>query len=167
MKINEMADLGDMQVAATPPLVLRALTDPTQPRELDDRGYVSFTIGRIEFYCGRVRIDSKDEQDLAFYFMLYGNWTGGEPEAHVENGSLIRIDFEVHHPGPARGQEFEMLGYLSGMISRRFNDLTAPEGKIERLVPASDPGSLGVVIPTDYKGKFLRLWRFIQRPNYK
>lgn len=166
MKINEMADLGDMQVGTTPPLVLRVLTDPMKPRDLDDQGNVSFTIGGLEFYCGGVRIDSKEEQALAYYFMLYGNWTGGEPRPHVREGSLIHIDFEVKHQAPTQGQGFEMLGSLSAMISRRFNDLTAPEGAIERLVPSSDPGSLGVVIPNDYKGTHLRLWRFVQRPNY-
>jgi len=167
MKINEMADLGDMQVGTTPPLVLRILTDPTKPRGVDDQGHVNFTIGKLEFYCGGLRIDSKEEQRMAHYFMLHGSWTGSEPRAHIIEGSLVHIDFEVNHPAPTSGQEFEILGYLSTMISRRFNDLTAPKGTIERLVPASSPGSLGIVIPRDYKGKHLPLWCFVQEPNYE
>jgi hypothetical protein len=82
MKINEMADLGDMQVGTTPPLVLRVLTDPTKPRDLDAEGKVNFTIAKVELYCGGIHIEPREEQNLAYYFMLYGNWTGSEPSEH-------------------------------------------------------------------------------------
>jgi len=167
MKINEMADLGDLQVATTPPLTWRVLTDPTQPRKVDSSGEVVFAIGDFEFYCGNRRIEDEQERNLAFYFMLYGDWEEeGEPEAYIENGNLIHFDFVVSHPAPTGGQQFEILGSLSGMISRRFKDLTAPEATIERLVPSAEPGSLGIVIPKDYKGERLPLWRFTLKPNY-
>ena len=167
MKRNEMADLGDMQVATTPPLVLRVLTDSAKPRSVDSHGEVRFTIGGIELYCGGMRIESREERNLAYYFMLHSNWSGGEPRPCIEANHLIHLDFEVAHPEPVAGQEFQMLGFLSSMISRRFNDLTAPSGQIERLAPSSDPGSLGIVIPHDYRGSRLRLWRFILQPNYE
>ncbi len=167
IKRNEMADLGDMQVATTPPLMLRVLTDPTKPRSVDVRGEVQFTIGDIVLYCAGTRIESREERNLAYYFMHYSNWTGGEPTACIEGNALIHLDFEVAHPMPVAGQEFEMLGPLSSMISRRFNDLTAPSGSIERIAPSTDPGALGVVIPPDYRGQQLHLWRFVLRPNYE
>src|SRR5712691_917989 len=141
MKRNEMADLGDMQVGTRPPLIFRILTDPTKPRSVDAKGEVHFTIGGVELYCSGVRIESREERNLAYYFMLYSNWTGGEPRAFIENNILIHLDFEVAHPAPVVGQEFEMLGFLSSMISRWFNDLTAPSGSIERITPSTDPGS--------------------------
>lgn len=167
LKMNEMAELGDLQVATTPPLVLRVITDPAKPRRFDETGHVKFTIGGIEFYCHGRRIEKEEERNLAFYFMLYGNWESQEPDAHVDNGELNSIDFPVAHPAPSPPQGFEIIGSISGMISRRFNDLTAPEGSIERIVPSREPGSLGVVIPRDYKGEQLPLWRFIQQPNYE
>jgi hypothetical protein len=154
-------------VATTPPLTCRILTDPTKPHRVDASGKVEVTIGKVEFYCGNRRIEDKQEQDLAFYFMLYGNWVEeGEPEAYIENGNLIHFDFVVRHSEPTVGQQFEIMGSLSGMISRRFKDSTAPEATIQRLVPSAEPGSLGILIPEDYKGKRLPLWRFILKPNY-
>ena len=45
-------------------------------------------------------------------------------------------------------------------------DLTAKDGTVSSLSPSEEPGALEVVIPLDYKGKVLRLWRFRVRPNY-
>jgi hypothetical protein len=105
MKINEMADLGDLQVATTPPLTCRVLTDPSKPRKMDSSGNVEFTIGGLEFHCGNIRIEDEQERNLASYFMLYGNWVEErEPEARIENGNLIHFDFVVSHPTPTSGQ---------------------------------------------------------------
>jgi hypothetical protein len=73
---------------------------------------------------------------------------------------------ELNVSESTENQAFEMLGFLSTMISRRFTELTAPSHNIERLIPDGDPDSLGVLIPFDYKGKQMPLWRFVIKPNY-
>jgi hypothetical protein len=58
-------------------------------------------------------------------------------------------------------QIFETIGNMSGMVSRRFNTMTANKGEVERLSPQTDISDLGIQIPTDYQGEVLHLWRFI------
>jgi hypothetical protein len=163
-KQNQMATLGDLTIATTPPLAFRLLTDPDKPRRVDDDGKVEFTIGEVELSCAGQLITKKEEQNIAFYLMLYGDWPTAEPQAHIEDGQLIAIEYSAEPIEETPEQGFEMVGSMSGMISRRYNELTAPTGRIERLAPQIEPGSLGIAIPADYKGSQLPLWRFIQQP---
>jgi hypothetical protein len=61
--------------------------------------------------------------------------------------------------------EFELIGFLSQKLSRQFNDMTAPEGPVKLLTPKREPDTLGIVIPPDFRGKVLRLWRFVLLPS--
>jgi len=166
LKTNEMADLGDLNVATTPPLTCRIITDPSKPRKVGPSGETPFTIGSVEFFCAGRQIEQNEERNLAFYFMLFGNWVEPEPQVHIEEEQLIYIDFTTNHPAPVPGREFQFIGTLSSMISRRFTALTAPEGQIQSVLASAEPGALGVVIPEEYKGTDLPLWRFVQQPNY-
>jgi len=165
LKYNEMATLGDYRIATLPPLKFRVITDPAHPRAVSENGEVIFTIGGIELYCEENRITVPREQSIALFLMLYGEWPSEGGEARIENGELISFDFvsqpEETHPE----QGFEMVGSMSGMISRRFNTMTAREGEIERLSPQTDISNLGIQIPDDYQGEVLHLWRFIQQPS--
>jgi hypothetical protein len=164
-KKNQMATLGDITLGTTPPLVFRLLTDPGKPRRINANGEVAFTIGRVELACAGERITEKKEQNIAFYLMLYGDWPTNEPKALIEDGELLGIEYVAEPIEKTLGQGFEMVGTMSGMISRQYNELTAPSGQIERLAPKAEPGMLGISIPADYKGNHLPLWRFIQQPT--
>jgi hypothetical protein len=166
-KQNQMGELGDVTIGTTPPLALRFLTDPGKPRRLAENGEVKFTIGGVELFCGGENIAERHEESIAFYLMLYGDWLMGEPEVTIENDELIAIDFVAKPIEETPGQGFEMVGSMSGMISRRYTELTAPSWQIEKLALKTDPGALGIDIPSDYKGKHLPLWRFIQKPTRK
>jgi hypothetical protein len=165
IKFNEMATLGDYRIATLPPLKFRVITDPAHPRTVNKNGEAFFRIGGIELYCGDNHITVPREQSIALFLMLYGEWPSEEGEAHIENGELIHLDFvsqpEETHPE----QVFEMIGSVSGMISRRFDSMTAREGEIERLSPRTDITDLGIQIPDDYQGEVLHLWRFILQPS--
>lgn len=165
-KVNEMGAIGDMHVGTTPPLSLRFVTDANEPRKIDDSGIVEFTIGSVELSCGGNVIQDKEEERLLFYLMRYGNWPFSEPRAVIENNELLAIEFLAAPVEEDLGQEFSLIGPISTMIARRYNELTAPEGQINTLTPQVEPDSLGMAIPKDYKGKQLRLWRFFQEPNY-
>jgi hypothetical protein len=97
--------------------------------------------------------------------MLYGEWPTGEPRAKIEHNILLAIEYIAAPEEPEPSQPFQIIGTMSGMISRRYNDLTAPQGAIDKLTPSTEPGSLGIAIPPDYKGKHLPLWRFTQQPS--
>jgi Holliday junction resolvase len=162
---NGMSRLGDYHIGTRWPLTLRLLTDPQKARAVDDNGRVGFTIGNVELRCADEILTNRREKDLAFYFMLYGEWPASEPVALLEDGQLIAVDYSVAPIEPDEAQGFSMIGSLSGMISQRFNELTAPEGEIEKLVPLAEPGALGVSIPVDYESDQLPLWRFSQTPK--
>lgn len=159
-KHNEMALLGDTMIATTLPLAMRVITDPTKPRRVDESGRMEFTIGGLELYCGGVRIEDKFEQNLAFYFILHSNWVVSDPEVKVEGGDLICFDFVARPEEPVPDQQFQILGFLSEMISRSYDYLTTSETGIDTLSPEVDPDTLGILIPQGYKGKQLPLWRF-------
>lgn len=165
MKMNEMATIGDCMIGTTPPLVFKVHTDPSKPRVVGSDGRVKFTIGSVELYCAGNRIEDRTEKNLAFYLMLYGDWPSKKPTAQIEEGTLIAIDFVAEPIQDTPGQGFEMIGWLSKMIARRYNYLTSSEQGIDRLSPNADPGSLGVAIPRDYKSKQLPLWIFELTPS--
>jgi hypothetical protein len=165
IRVDRMAMLGDVMIATTPPLAFRVIADPTKPRLLDASGQVAFTIGSVELYCNGQRIEDKFEQQLAFYFMLNSDWVTDEPRAEVVNNELVYFEYVAKPQELAPDQGFQCLGFLSDMISRHYNELTASEGKVIRLSPATDPGTLGVLIPAGYKGKQLPLWRFTVSPK--
>ncbi len=97
---------------------------------------------------------------------MYGDWDSEDPEVEIEDGALARIYFEATK-NRVEGQSFTVLGFLSHMISLQFNELTAEEGEIVRLSPSTDPSELGILIPTDFEGEDVRLWRFAMSPNYE
>ncbi len=164
-KQNQMAEFGDLFIGIRVPLVLRIITDPNKPRTITRSGNVTYTIGAIQLLNADTDIVDEQEKKIAYYLFLFGDWPISRPRAKIENNELIAIDFEVKPEEQNQGQGFEIIGSLSGMISRFFNVLTAPSGQIEKIFPMAEPGSLGITIPTDYKGKQLSLWRFTVQPN--
>lgn len=159
-KSNEMSTVGDYMLATIPPLKFIVLTDPNKKRTIGKDRKVGFTVSKIELYAKDILIKDKKESQIAFFLILNSDWTSDEPNANIKDGELISIDFLVKPEEAVPNQYFQMLGYLSTMISRQFNSITAPKGEIEKISPSNKHGSLGIKIPQNYKGKYLPLWRF-------
>lgn len=166
-KINEMAILGDITVGTTPPLELKFIADTSKPRAVDEKGIANFTIGAYEFYCNKNKITEKLEQNLAFYFMLYSDWVSSKPSAEIRGGNILSVTYTSSPESETPNQGFELMGSLSSMVSRQFNESTTSDRGVERFAPSIEPDSFGVIIPSEYKGKSLPLWRFIMKPNYE
>ncbi len=165
MMRNRMNILGDAMIGTTPSLSLKLFTDPARPRAIGPDGHASFTIGRAELLCGDDVIDDDAEKDIAWFLINYGDWPGSQLPAEIEADQLISTGFRVAPEELANpGQQFEMVGVLSQMISRQYNESTSPEGSIRTLSPGRGPERFGVVIPQGYRGKKLPLWRFIVQP---
>lgn len=130
-KANEMATLGDMTVGTRFPLEMRMVADKTKPRSLS-RGQARFTVGSVEFYSQDHRITVAQEQQSAFYFMLYGNWPVDGPNVLLSEGEVAGAEF-VAVPKQDPHQGFEIIGTLSGMYSQSFLQATTDDGKVERL----------------------------------
>lgn len=167
LEMNQMNLLGDIMIGTTPPLTFRICADLSKPRTVGQDGVVQFTAGGFELYCGGNLIEDDDEKELAFYLMLYGDWQSSQPQANITNNCLESIDYVANPIEPVENQNFDILGALSGMISRKYKQMTNKQGEIARLAPSVEPGSLGILIDKSYKGKSLPLWRMEIRPNYR
>lgn len=167
MKRNEMNLLGDHMVATVPPLSLRLYADPKKPRSIEENGEVHFTIGRVTLYANGKEITDEFEKKLAWFFMLHGKWKEVDQPAEIKNGLLEYTEFSLSPEQYDKNKGFAMLGYLSELITSNYNFLTSPQGEILHLTPKQQPDKLSILIPHDYKGKVLRLWRFHVKPNFE
>ena len=165
MKWNEMATLGDAMIGTKSPLTFRLTADPTKKRELRANGEVDFVTKSTELRCNGTLIENKNEKRVAFYLMLYGQWPAEGPTLTATRGKPQGVEWRFEPVEPKPDSEFEMVGTLSGMIARQFDQLTVSEGAVERLTPSIEPGSLGLLIEENYSGEQLPLWRFTIQPN--
>ena len=163
---NEMSTLGDYMVGTKTPLAIKLFADRNKPRFVSDDGKVHFITGKIELYCGDTRIDDSFEKKLAFYLMLFGNWPSEGPIYESEaNNKPVAIEYRSQPNKTMPKQGFEIVGDLSSMFSTYYNMITAPDGDVEKISPKQAPSSMGIIIPRDYKGKYLPLWRFVTKPK--
>lgn len=166
MKRSQMEILGDSMVGTVPSIILKVIPDPRQPRNVGSNGKTEFVIGETRLTRGDREVKGKFERKLAWFLLLYGDWDPRDPEVEIEDGNLAWIRFEATKDF-AKGQQFAMLGFLSHMVSLQFNELTAEEGEVVRLSLSTDPDNLGILIPADFRGDDVRLWRLVMSPNYE
>ncbi len=162
MKTNEMGILGDMLVGTEFPLRFRIIADPGAERRLGKNGQVAFTIGGIEMYCRDRLLTKKREQSIAMWFMLYGPWEE-KATAEISGGELVGVDF-IRTPPVDSGQGFELVGALSSLFSTMYLGSTSDEDRVTRLGIQVTSGSLGSMIPGNYKSEALPLWRLHVMP---
>jgi hypothetical protein len=154
MKRSEMKLLGDCMLGTVPPLTLRLFWDPRKPRHVGLDGKAEFTIGSVELWAGGEVIDDPLERRIAWFLLQYGKWPVADSPVEIAEGELISIGFEARPEERANpDQSFEMVGTMSQMVSRQYNEITAGSGRVDLLVPNNDPGQLGVLIPNDFKEK--------------
>ncbi|MGI6364442.1 MAG: hypothetical protein ACOX2G_01605 [Bacillota bacterium] len=165
VKRDEMSLLGDVIIATVPPLELRILFDQKNQKTIEASSKIMATCSGIELWCGGRRVTDPYENKLAWFLLLFGHWPANKPEYKFSNGKLISINFMVSQKKSA-GHNFAVIGRLSEMISRQYNELTAPDGQIKKISPSQDPDDLGIMIPADYMGEIVHLWRFELKPNY-
>lgn len=165
MKVNEMSSVGDHIPGTEWPIGLTFYTDPAKPRLIDENEEVEFTIGRVEFTVSGREVKNSTEQQILVRLMLHGGWQEETP-AEIVDGNLLSFSFlfSPEEPPPA-SQVFALHGPLSSIYSAMFNHATMDEdGEITELRLDIDPGALAALIPDDYEGEVLRIWRFHQQP---
>jgi hypothetical protein len=97
--------------------------------------------------------------------MNFGEWPGALGSDICEE-QLISIGLEAAPENRVNPSErFEIIGHMSQMLSRQYNELTVGSEGVDLLIPKSNPEDLGVLIPSDYKGERLPLWRFYCHPS--
>jgi hypothetical protein len=173
MMFNEMATLGDMMIGCKFPLTLEMETRKDKPRTVEENGKVIFHIAAINILCAHQPVATELERNIAWYLINHGDWEEQPAEAIVNNGQLDGVRFSwlptAYGDAPEEDdqQGFAVIGTLSGMFSRYYRAVTVEDGIIKRLRIDVSPGQLGQMIPDDYKGTTLPLWRFRQEPKSK
>lgn len=160
--MNEMGRLGDITIGTRSPLRLRVVADPSHTRTIDANGHATFTVGAWEVWSEDRKIELPLEQRIATYLILHGGWDIVHTNVETDGDLLVAVD---HHMGLDEEyslQEengFERVDALSSMISRRNRSSTG-EAEISAVKAKFLPGAAGALIPKDYKGIALPLWRF-------
>ena len=117
-------------------------------------------------YCGGKEITKQDEIELAWMFMHYGGWSDCKQTAKIENHLLDFVELAVAPEIPTEGQEFEIVGAMSQIVSKQYLDATSAGEQIKSLSPQNEAHKFGAIIPPDYAGEALHLWRLSQQPNF-
>jgi hypothetical protein len=165
MKANHMVTLGDYSVGTRFPLSLVMHADKGQPRMIKPDGSVSFTISKVEVFCAGQLVGDRVERRIATCLMFFGKWNY-ETEPTVVGNELEAVEHRWV-PEVDNDQGFEVVGSLSEMFSTFYKVATQDDGQMGKLRLDVAPGSWGSLIPPDYKGKTLPLWRFRQHPPPK
>lgn len=166
-RANNMICLGDVWVGTKPPLTLVVEADPDQPQS-DDGSIVKFTISDVYWECSGQRIADAVEASIAAYLAFYGDWDITGQRTKRDGDKLLAIKTDI---GPEEGfastQGFDFVGHLSGMFSKYYRGAISDDsGALKRLSVSTEPGRLGRLIPSGYKGKALPLWRMRQMPSF-
>ncbi|MHB8276822.1 MAG: hypothetical protein ACYDIA_04095 [Candidatus Humimicrobiaceae bacterium] len=169
LKRNQMSTLGDVMIGTIPPLSIHIYPDKQNPHNILENDKAEFTISKVEMLCKNKPITVESEQRIEFALMRFGNWAESTMIITAPNSEkeIEYIEFSYFPQEYDNEQVFCMIDPLSTIISRQYGQLTAPDGKVERLTPDIAPGMLGFVIPENYKGMVLPLWRFHIVPNYE
>ena len=111
-------------------------------------------------YCAGNEIHEEEEKNIALYLIQFGTWIEKESEAIVDDGKLLGMKL-VYSPESQEEPNFAIVGNLSTMISNGFREHTVQNGDVVALKLGLNPSVFKVLIPHDYKGQQLPLWRFV------
>lgn len=159
MAKSEMLMLGDMLIGTIPDLELCLLANPEEACRIDEEGNAEFVTRAIKIFCAGKEVTHELERRIAFYLMRFGDWVERESEPIISDGRLMGIRFS-YSPENQEEPNFALVGRLSSMVSKGFRELTVKDGDVVALTLGIDPSEFSVLIPEDYKGESLPLWRF-------
>lgn len=180
MKGNEMALLGDAQLAGKWPLTISILFNPdqeqttTEPEAQEGERLVEVTGFQLS-NAGQTITDPV-EMKLAWFLAQYAGWMPEEVTHTDGDGRIVRLDYHLAPDGDEESlaayaqQGFAFFGALSSAYTRRFLMATTTEnGDITALRQEPSPALMTQLVPDDYwapgRKRVLNLWRFRQQPS--
>lgn len=160
---NEMSILGDYWLATNPPLELKL---QIKENELSPK-CLNGVIDKVELYSNGNLITDKYEQNLAFNFILFGNW---QAKQYIEFNEQTDERVIVTESNPIKGNEeeqpFYMIGTLSSLISNKYKYIVNYYQSSNSNFPKITPEKLSLDIDeNNYIGKILHIWRFKVNKN--
>jgi hypothetical protein len=168
--VNESVIIGDYAVGVVPPLTFELIADLGKPRVINEQGKAQMTIGGVNVSSGAGQVSDPFERRILMFLLEYGSWEQREDVVR-EGDQLISIANVAEPPidtdadTDEADQGFHIVGWLSGMYSRLFETFTRGDDEITALDIKSNPGLFSSLIPHDYKGKELPIWRLHMRPS--
>lgn len=164
VQYSEMATLGDVTIATTPDLELHLFTNRDEASLVDDAGLAKFVLRDIKVYCAGHEVINEKEKKIAFFLIHYGKWPERHSEAIINDNKLLGMKF-VYSPEEQEEPNFAFIGSLSMMITNAYRAHTVIDGDVVALKVGFDPSAFQILIPHDYKGEQLPLWRFVMSPK--
>lgn len=164
MKRSHLALLGDFHIGVEAPLEMTFLPDSDKPNHFDGKGSVEFTVGSVTFSAGGKLLHDERSKRLALFLMSYGGWHA-EYESFIEDDQLAWSKWTANPPEANTSQDFEVVGSLASMYARLFESETRNDlGPVSLDLP-TEPGMLPALIPHDFQGGDLALWRLVLEPS--
>ena len=167
---NEMYLLGDCMIGAEPPLSFRLYADKDKPRTVTPDGKAGFTVSRACLCSAGVDVVHPIEKRIGWFLLQNGKWQESEEYAEINEGLVDFFELRFFPAPPPDDepdpQRFRSVGCLSQMITSQYIRSTSHSGKLATLSPKKQPDQFGIVIPNDYKGDVLKLWRFTLLPKH-
>ncbi|MGH3977351.1 MAG: hypothetical protein ACRDS9_29175 [Pseudonocardiaceae bacterium] len=165
MMANEMGRIGDRTPGTEWPIGLVFYSDPAKPRHVNADGDAHFTVARAEYVVAGRLVTAPAEKLIVQRLMFYGGWPE-KASAEIIDDEVISTSFLFSPEEPPSDQQFALHRPLSSIYSAMFNEATMDEaGEITALRVDIDPGALAALIPDDYEGEALRVWRFHLQPG--
>jgi|SRR5882672_1269622 len=161
LRRSRMHVLGDRLIGTVPVLMLRLIGSADSGHADAADGHYLFRTAEAQLFCGKDLIREATEQQIAWFLMNNGRWDVSESPAEFDGPRLSAVSFLVT-PSERNNpeQDFEIVGTLSELVSRQFDDVTTRDGEITSISPQAEPAAFGISIPEDFKGAALRLWMF-------
>ena len=155
---NELGYLGDLMVGTKPPLRLRLEANPDTVNPVGPDGMVNFKTGDVRIYSDQAELLDPIEREIAWAFMLYGDWLVSEPKPVLEEDVLTAIEFRWD-PDPHRSDPFFTIGTFSQVFSRYYSEHTVENEEIVQLYAPPQPSWFAPLLFDGYKSKALPLLR--------
>ena len=168
IKINELAALGDRMIGTKPPLKFRLLADSanaTTVDKVDKDGSLGFTIADAKLFCGEEEIIDSTEKQIAWTFMLHGDWEGIGPELVTDGDLVAGVEWRFE-PLERQNQGYEIIGSLSQFFTRYFTDSTIEDEEVIQIHAPQRQGWFSSLVNPRHQTQALPLWLFKLQPNY-
>ena len=162
---NELGYLGDLMIGTKPPLRLRLESDTDTVSPVGPDGMVNFTTGNVRIYSRREELLDPIEKEIAWAFMLYGDWVVSEPIPVLEGDVLTAVEFRWD-PDKHRNDPFLTIGTFSQVFSRYYSEHTMEDEKIVQLYAPPQLSWFAPLLADDYKSKALPLLRIKFQPKH-
>ena len=83
----------------------------------------------------------------------------------MEGNQLKTLEFRWE-PVERESEGCEIIGSLSQIFARYYQSQTLAGSEVVQILAPPRPKRFSPLVSSDYKGKVLPLWRFVQEPNF-